>query len=191
MREAAGENCPAHRPVLQVICKVSLTKDQLATLTVLSPGASYRGDGGLLRLGLQALAKRILIVTPANLAFQWQRELKEKFDEKFIVILGSDLRIQFGVNPWLAHRHLVTSLDLAKRDEILSRLRRSQWDLVIVDEARRMSAAAEDKKSLRDKLGELLREITEHYLLLMATPHKGDPRRPEPFASVSRLFAPL
>ena len=54
---------------------------------------------------------------PANLAFQWQRELKEKFDEKFFVIKGDDIRDQFGVNQWLEQKQLITSLDLAKRTE--------------------------------------------------------------------------
>src|SRR2546430_2248689 len=64
------------------------------------------------------LVERLLIVCPANLAFQWQRELKEKFDETFLVLKGSDIRDQFGVNQWLEHKHVITSLDLAKRDEI-------------------------------------------------------------------------
>jgi SNF2 family DNA or RNA helicase len=37
-------------------------------------------------LKLRGLADRVLVVAPANLAFQWQRELKEKLGEKFIVI---------------------------------------------------------------------------------------------------------
>ncbi len=132
--------------------------------------------GLLLReLQLRGLAERILIVAPANLAFQWQRELKEKFDEKFLVLKGSDLRDQFGVNQWIEQKKIITSLDLAKRDEILPGLRQVQWDLVIVDEAHRMSARDETHKSLRYKLGELLRDTSDHYLLLTATPHKGDP----------------
>jgi len=47
-------------------------------------------------LQLRGLAERILIVCPANLAFQWQRELKEKFDEKFFVLKGGDIRDQYG-----------------------------------------------------------------------------------------------
>src|SRR5207247_5744940 len=58
---------------------------------------------------------------------------------------------------------------------ILPGVAQCRWDLVIVDEAHRMSAAAEDKKSLRYRLGELLRDTTDHLLLLTATPHKGDP----------------
>ena len=77
---------------------------------------------------------------------------------------GADLLVQFAVNPWLEHSQILTSLDLAKREEILPSLRQSHWDLVVVDEAHRMSAVAEDKKSLRYKLGELLRDITDHYL---------------------------
>src|SRR5262249_8701242 len=71
--------------------------------------------------------------------FQWQRELKEKFDEKFLVLKGGDIRDQFGVNQWLEQKQVITSLDLAKRTEILPGLRQVPWDLVVVDEAHRMS----------------------------------------------------
>jgi superfamily II DNA or RNA helicase len=140
-------------------------------------GAGKTIMAGLLirELKLRGLAERILIVVPANLAFQWQRELKEKFEEKFLVLKGNDIREQFGVNQWLDNRQVLTSLDLAKRDKILPGLAQCHWDLVIVDEAHRMSASAEDKKSLRYKLGELLRDQSDHLLLLTATPHKGDP----------------
>jgi superfamily II DNA or RNA helicase len=140
-------------------------------------GAGKTIMAGLLirELELRGLAERILIVCPANLTFQWQRELKEKFDAKFLVLKGSDIRDQFGVNQWLEQRRVITSLDLAKRTEILPGLRQVRWDLVIVDEAHRMSAADESHKSLRYKLGELLRDTSDHMLLLTATPHKGDP----------------
>ena len=140
-------------------------------------GAGKTIMAGLLirELELRGLAERILIVCPANLTFQWQRELKEKFDAKFLVLKGSDIRDQFGVNQWLEQKRVITSLDLAKRQEILPGLRQVHWDLVIVDEAHRMSASDESHKSLRYKLGELLRDTSDHMLLLTATPHKGDP----------------
>ncbi|MCE5255109.1 MAG: DUF3883 domain-containing protein [Actinomycetia bacterium] len=140
-------------------------------------GAGKTIMAGLLirELELRGLAERILIVCPANLAFQWQRELKEKFDSKFFVLKGGDIRDQFGVNQWLEQKRVITSLDLAKRHEILPGLRQVHWDVVIVDEAHRMSAADESHKSLRYKLGELLRDTSDHILLLTATPHKGDP----------------
>jgi len=140
-------------------------------------GAGKTIMAGLLirELKLRGLVDRILIVAPANLAFQWQRELKDKFDEKFLVIKGSDIRDQFGVNQWLEQKQLVTSLDLAKRADILPGLRQAHWDMVIVDEAHRMSASDETHKSLRYKLGPLLRDTSDHLLLLTATPHRGDP----------------
>jgi superfamily II DNA or RNA helicase len=140
-------------------------------------GAGKTIMAGLLirEMKLRGLAERILVVVPANLVFQWQRELKEKFDEKFLVLKGRDIREQFGVNQWLEQRQVITSLDLAKRSEILRGLRQARWDLAIVDEAHRMSAADESHKSLRYRLGELLRDSADHILLLTATPHKGDP----------------
>src|SRR5208337_1245392 len=140
-------------------------------------GAGKTIMAGLLikELKLRGMCERILIVAPANLAFQWQRELKEKFDEKFFVIKGDDIRDQFGVNQWLEQKQLITSLDLAKRTEILPGLRQVQWDLIIVDEAHRMSWSPPARKTARYALGELLRDISDHMLLLTATPHKGDP----------------
>ena len=125
---------------------------------------------------MRGLIDRILVVCPANLTFQWQRELKDKFNETFVVMRGSDLREQFGVNQWMDRNQVITSLDLAKRDEILPSLRQAHWDLVIVDEAHRMSARDESHKSQRYRLGELLRDSADHILMLTATPHKGDPR---------------
>ena len=89
---------------------------------------------------------------------------------------SSDIRDQFGVNQWMEQKQVITSLDLAKRTEVLPGLRQVHWDLVIVDEAHRMSARDESHKSQRYKLGELLRDSADHLLLLTATPHKGDPQ---------------
>jgi superfamily II DNA or RNA helicase len=140
-------------------------------------GAGKTIMAGLLirELKLRGLAERILIVGPSNLTFQWQRELKEKFDEKFLVVKGSNIRDQFGVNQWLEQKQVLTSLDLAKREDILPGLRQVHWDLVIVDEAHRMSWTPPSRKTARYALGELLRDTTDHFLLLTATPHKGDP----------------
>ena len=139
-------------------------------------GAGKTIMAGLLikELKLRGLAERILVVCPSNLSFQWQRELLEKFDEKFTVLKGSEIRNQFGSNQWLEYNRVITSLDLAKREDILPGLKQSHWDLVIVDEAHRMSCST-GGKTARYQLGEYLRDITDHLVLLTATPHKGDP----------------
>ena len=141
-------------------------------------GAGKTIMSGLLirELKLRGLIECILVVSPANLTFQWQRELREKFDQQFMVFRGGDLRAQFGVNQWMEQKQVITSLDLAKREDILPGLRQVHWDLVIVDEAHRMSARDETHKSQRYRLGELLRDNTDNLLMLTATPHKGDPQ---------------
>ncbi len=107
-----------------------------------------------------ACAERILIVCPANLAFQWQRELKEKFDEKFVVLKGDDIRDQFGVNQWLERKQRHHLARPREADEILPGLRQVHWDLVIVDEAHRMSWSPPVPQDRRYALGELLRDIS-------------------------------
>lgn len=140
-------------------------------------GAGKTIMAGLLlkELKLRGLVARTLIVAPANLAFQWQREMRDRFRERFDIIRGVDLRNAYGVNPWQDKPQVITSMDWAKREEVLESLGRTTWDLVIVDEAHRMSASDPEHKTERYKLGELLSQKTHHLLLLTGTPHKGDP----------------
>ena len=142
------------------------------------PGAGKTIMAGLLikELKIRGLIKRTLIVTPASLSFQWQRELKDKFRENFEIIRSDVLRANYGSNPWQDKNQVITSVSWVSRiDDANESLLRSQWDLIIVDEAHKMSAYSADKKTLAYQLGEALSERTDHYLLMTATPHKGDP----------------
>ena len=142
------------------------------------PGAGKTIMAGLLIKELKArgLIQRILIVAPANLTFQWQRELLDKFRERFEVIKGDTLRANYGMNPWQERDQVVTSVSWVSRiEDARNSLLSSNWDLIIVDEAHKMSAYSADKKTLAYRLGEHLSEMTDHYLLMTATPHKGDP----------------
>jgi len=142
------------------------------------PGAGKTIMAGLLlkELKIRGLVKRTLIVAPANLCFQWQRELKEKFREPFEVIRSDVLRANYGQNPWQEKDQVITSISWVSRiEDAKESLLRSRWDLVIVDEAHKMAAYSADKKTLAYKLGEALSAMTDHYLLMTATPHKGDP----------------
>lgn len=141
------------------------------------PGAGKTIMAGLLlkELKVRGLVKRTLIVTPANLSFQWQRELKEKFREQFEVVRSDVLRANYGQNPWQEKNQLITSISWVSRiEDAKESLLRSRWDLIIVDEAHKMAAYSADKKTLAYKLGEALSTMTDHYLLMTATPHKGD-----------------
>src|SRR6201993_1557194 len=163
---------------LEAVYDYFLKLPRIRFLLADDPGAGKTIMAGLLIKELKArgLIKRILIVTPANLTFQWQRELKDKFRENFEVIRSDVLRANYGTNPWQEKNQLITSVSWVSRIEDANEsLLRSQWDLVIVDEAHKMSAYSEDKKTLAYKLGEELSKRTDHYLLMTATPHKGDP----------------
>src|SRR5580698_10512992 len=143
------------------------------------PGAGKTIMAGLLikELKIRGLIKRTLIVTPASLSFQWQRELKDKFRENFEIIRSDVLRANYGSNPWQDKNQVITSVSWVSRiDDANESLLRSQWDLIIVDEAHKMSAYSADKKTLAYQLGEALSERTDHYLLMTATPHKGNPQ---------------
>jgi superfamily II DNA or RNA helicase len=152
------------------------------------PGAGKTIMAGLLikELKVRGLIRRVLIVTPANLSFQWQRELKDKFREDFTVVRSGLLRANYGANPWQDNDQVITSVSWVSRiEDANDSLLRSHWDLVIVDEAHKMSAYSEEKKTLAYQLGEALSERTDHFLLMTATPHKGDP---ENFALFLRLL---
>jgi superfamily II DNA or RNA helicase len=143
------------------------------------PGAGKTIMGGLTIQELKArgLIQRILILTPANLTFQWQRELKDKFRQQFDVLNGAVLRSTYGTNPWQERNQVISSLSWVSRiDDARDSLLRSHWDLIIVDEAHKMSASSPKNKTLAYQLGEALSERTDHYLLMTATPHKGDPQ---------------
>lgn len=80
---------------------------------------------------------------------------------------------------------IITSLDLAKRTDILPGLRQVHWDLVVVDEVHRMSWTPPARKTARYALGELLGETADHILLLTATPHKRGSRADPPHRGFS------
>lgn len=151
------------------------------------PGAGKTIMAGLLlkELKIRGLVRRTLIVAPANLTFQWQREMKDKFRETFDVMRGEILRSQYGRNPWQEKDQVVTSVSWISRiEDAKDSLLRTHWDLIIVDEAHKMSAYSHEKKTLAFQLGEALSERTDHYLLMTATPHKGDPENFRLFLSL-------
>jgi len=143
------------------------------------PGAGKTIMAGLVikELKLRGLAKRILIVVPGHLKDQWRRELKEKFSENFVVVDRNVINSHYGENVWEKYNQIITSMDFAKQDDVLASLGSVHWDLVIVDEAHKMSAykyGDKTRKTGRYRLGEVLSKNTEHLIFLTATPHRGD-----------------
>src|SRR6202048_4488483 len=131
---------------LEAVYDYFLRLPRIRFLLADAPGAGKTIMAGLLLKELKArgLVQRTLIVTPANLTFQWQRELKDKFREPFEVIRAETLRNTYGQNPWQDRHQVVTSIAWVSRvEDARESLLRSHWDLIIVDEAHKMSAPAD------------------------------------------------
>ena len=164
---------------LEAVYDYFLKLPRIRFLLADDPGAGKTIMAGLLikELKVRGLIQRVLIVAPANLSFQWQRELRDKFREDFKIIRSDTLRANYGANPWQDSNQCITSVSwVSVIEDAKESLLRSQWDLIIIDEAHRLSAYSEEKKTLAYKLGEQLSEMTDHFLLMTATPHKGDPK---------------
>lgn len=164
---------------LEAVYGVLLKRPKVRYLLADDPGAGKTIMAGLFlkELIYRGVVKRILIVTPANLTDQWRRELKEKFNESFFVANRSTAEAQFGETVWEKYDRVITSIDFAKRKPYIDELEHVDWDLVIIDEAHKLSATKygkEIKRSQRYRLGEVLAERTSHLLFLTATPHQGN-----------------
>ncbi|TSE31542.1 DUF3883 domain-containing protein [Tepidimonas taiwanensis] len=143
------------------------------------PGAGKTIMAGLYirELLMRADAKRVLIVAPGSLVEQWQDEMYEKFGLSFTLFSREQVEQSRSGNPFDDHDLLVARVDqLARADDLQEKLRLSRWDLVVVDEAHKLSASYfgnKVNKTKRFQLGELLGSITRHFLLMTATPHNG------------------
>lgn len=156
-----------------------LPRQPLRYLLADDPGAGKTIMAGLLikELAIRGDVKRCLIVCPGVLAEQWQDELFQKFQLPF-EILTNDKTNSCKTGNWFSEENFVIArLDKLSRDEDLQeKLKVTDWDLVIVDEAHKMSASffgGEVKFTKRYRLGQLLSRQTRHFLLMTATPHNG------------------
>jgi hypothetical protein len=126
---------------------------------------------------MRADAKRILIVAPGSLVEQWQDEMFEKFGLSFTLFSREQVEQSRSGNPFDDHDLMVARIDqLSRNEELQEKLRLSHWDLIVVDEAHKLSAnyfGNKVNKTKRFQLGELLGSITRHFLLMTATPHNG------------------
>ena len=143
------------------------------------PGAGKTIMAGLFirELLMRADAKRVLIVAPGSLVEQWQDEMFEKFGLTFSLFSREQVEQSRSGNPFDDIDLLVARVDqLARAEDLQEKLRLSHWDLVVVDEAHKLSASYfgnKVNKTKRFQLGELLGSITRHFLLMTATPHNG------------------
>lgn len=156
-----------------------LPRQPLRFLLADDPGAGKTIMAGLLmkELLVRGDLERAMVVCPGNLAEQWQDELSLRFQLPFEILTNDKLEAARSGNWFLENSLVICRLDKLSRDEtVQEKLKATDWDLVVVDEAHKMSASffgGEIKYTKRYRLGQLLGSLTRHFLLLTATPHNG------------------
>lgn len=156
-----------------------LPRQPLRFLLADDPGAGKTIMTGLLIKELRARGdlERCMVVCPGMLAEQWQDEMWEKFNLRFDILTSQKLEAARTGNWFQENNLVIARLDMLSRNEVLqAKLQETDWDLIVVDEAHKMSAhvfGKEVKYTKRHQLGQLLSGLTRHFLLLTATPHNG------------------
>ena len=172
---------------LTAVYESMLPKQPLRYVLADDPGAGKTIMAGLLIRELMARsdAERILVVSPGSLTEQWQDELWHKFGVEFQLYSREMLNASHTGNPFQEHDRLIVRLDQLSRslsadDEPNTPLEdlilESDWDLIIFDEAHKLSAhyyGSKVEKTKRYRLAEALGARTRHLLLMTATPHNG------------------
>jgi len=158
-----------------------LPRQPLRFLLADDPGAGKTIMAGLLMRELIARGDlaRCLVVCPGSLAEQWQDELFRRFGLPFDILTNDKLEAARTGNYFLEQNLVIARLDKLSRNEDLQEklaVPDARWDLVVCDEAHKLSATyfgGEVKYTKRYRLGQLLSTLTRHFLLLTATPHNG------------------
>jgi ERCC4-related helicase len=156
-----------------------LTRQPLRYLLADDPGAGKTIMTGLLlkELLIRGDLRRCLICCPANLAEQWQDELYRRFQLPFTIITREMMETSRTGNVFQENNLIICRLDqLSRNEDVQAKLKITDWDVIVCDEAHKMSASyfsGEVKATKRYRLGQLLGNLTRHFLLLTATPHNG------------------
>lgn len=166
---------------ITAVYETMLPRQPLRFLLADDPGAGKTIMAGLLIKELIARGdlQRCLIVCPGSLAEQWQDELYHRFHLPFEILTNDKLEAARTGNWFLETNLVIARLDkLSRNEDVQQKLQAPdcRWDLVVCDEAHKMSATVfggEIKYTKRYRLGQLLSAITRHFLLMTATPHNG------------------
>ena len=173
-------NCSVVDPLphqVEAVYKYLLPQPKIRFLLADDTGAGKTIMTGLLlkELLMRRIVERVLIVTPGGLTKQWQEdEMGVKFNIPFKLVN----RDVFSSEPTVfqCNDRIVASIDFICRDDIMQVVAKTTWDMVIFDEAHKLSAYEYGEKIYKSKRYEaahILSQQCEHLLLLTATPHRG------------------
>ncbi len=166
---------------ITAVYEAMLPRQPLRFLLADDPGAGKTIMAGLLikELIVRGDLGRCLIVCPGSLVEQWQDELHSRFGLSFEIMTNDKLEAARTGNWFLENDFAIARLDkLARNEDVQAKLsaRDCDYDLVICDEAHKMSATffgGEIQYTKRYRLGQLLSRLARHFLLMTATPHNG------------------
>ncbi len=88
----------------------------------------------------------VLVLTPAQLAKQWQAELEEKFGLEFICNYDDEFE------DFTAHDYIIASIDTAKSDRHRETVLARDWDVLVLDEAHYVKNEETERYELIDQL---------------------------------------
>ncbi len=168
---------------ISAVYESMLPRQPLRFVLADDPGAGKTIMAGLYirELMLRSDLERCLVVCPGSLVEQWQAELSDKFGLPFEILTRAMVESTQTGNPFRERNLLIARLDqLTRNDDWREKLQAddAQWDLVIFDEAHKLSAqywGRELKTTKRYQLGKQLGapDRTRNFLLMTATPHNG------------------
>ncbi|MCO8256750.1 SNF2-related protein [Haladaptatus sp. AB618] len=181
--DAAHRILTAYEPRFMIADEVGLGKTIEAGIVIEELIARDRAD-------------RVLIITPASLRDQWQREMKTKFGREYVTYdrgyVDTLHKAHPGTNVWTHEDKIVVSIDFAKQKDMLNDLRKLEehWDIVVFDEAHHLTARETSDgidRVARYRVAEAVAGDTDALLFLTGTPHKG---KPDQFFHLLRLLDP-
>lgn len=185
-------NCSVVDPLphqVEAVYKFLLPQPKIRFLLADDTGAGKTIMTGLLikELMMRGAIERILIVTPGGLTKQWQ---EDEMGVKFNIPFTLANRAAFESEPTIfqTHDRVVTSIDFLCREDIMHVVSNTTWDLIVFDEAHKLSAYEYGQKTYRSRRYEAASQLSkqcEHILLLTATPHRG---RTDTFKSLLQIL---
>jgi len=164
---------------IEAVYEKMLPQQPLRFLLADDPGAGKTIMAGLFlkELMLRGDVERCLIVVPGSLVEQWQDELWQKFHIDFGIMTNEKVEASRSGNPFAEQPLWIARLDqLSRNPDLQMKMQAVDWDLVIMDEAHKLSAhyfGNELKETKRYRLGKLAGSVTRHFLLMTATPRSG------------------
>lgn len=143
--------------------------------------ADVVGLGKTLEIGIllaelirRGRGERILVVTPAHVLEQFQRELWTRFSIPLVRLDSTGIQriqrdIPAGRNPFAYFKRSIISVDTLKSDVYAHHLENSHWDAVVIDESHNLV----NRGTKNNDVARTLADHTDALVLASATPHNG------------------